>query len=131
VGRQRSRCEQERRAVPILVRLQHAVAERLVFARIHQVLGGNVRFMVSGGAALSREIAEFFHAIGILVLEGYGLTETTPSLTCNRPDRFRFGTVGLPLDCCEIRIAPDGEILARGANIALGYHRRPGATAER
>src|SRR5207249_3373049 len=113
-----------------LLRLGHAVAGRLVFARIRQLLGGNVRYMVSGGAPLSREIAEFFHAIGILVLEGYGLTETTPSLTANRPDRFRFGTVGLPLDCCEIRIAPDGEILARGANIALGYHRRPEATAE-
>jgi long-chain acyl-CoA synthetase len=130
VGRQRSRCEQDRRPVPLIVQLQHAVADRLVFSRIHQVLGGNVRFMVSGGAPLSREIAEFFHAIGILILEGYGLTETTPSLTCNRPDAFKFGTVGPPLDCCELRIASDGEILARGTNIALGYHRRPEATAE-
>src|SRR6185369_14633242 len=130
VGRARSRCEQAGRPVPALVRVQHALAHRLVFARIHRLLGGNVRYMVSGGAALSREIAEFFHAIGILILEGYGLTETTPILTCNRPDAFRFGTVGLPLDCCEVRIAADGEILARGANVALGYHRRPEATAE-
>ncbi len=130
VGRQRSRCEQDRRPMPLTVRLQHALAERLVFARIHRLLGGNIRYMTSGGAPLSREIAEFFHAIGILVLEGYGLTETTPSLTVNRPDRFKFGTVGLPLDCCELRIAEDGEILARGANVALGYHRRPEATAE-
>jgi long-chain acyl-CoA synthetase len=130
VGRVRSLAEQERRPVPTLIALQNAIAHRLVFSRIHQLLGGNIRNMTSGGAPLSREIAEFFHAIGILVLEGYGLTETTPSLTVNRPDRFKFGTVGLPLDCCEIKIAPDGEIIARGANIALGYHRRPEATAE-
>jgi long-chain acyl-CoA synthetase len=130
VGRERSRCEQERKPVPALVRLQYVVAERLVFTRIHALLGGNMRYMTSGGAPLSREIAEFFHAAGILILEGYGLTETTPSLTVNRPDRFRFGTVGLPLDCCEVRIAPDGEILTRGTNIAQGYHRRPEATAE-
>jgi long-chain acyl-CoA synthetase len=130
IGRARSRCVQDGRPVPLLVRLQDALAHRLVFARIHALLGGNIRYMTSGGAPLSREIAEFFHAIGILILEGYGLTETTPSLTVNRPERFKFGTVGLPLDCCEVRIAPDGEILARGANIARGYHRRPEATAE-
>src|SRR6185503_17596875 len=105
VGRARSEAERAGRPVPTRTRLQLPLAHRLVFSRIHQVLGGNVRYMVSGGAPLSREIAEFFHAIGILILEGYGLTETTPSLTCNRPDRFRFGTVGLPLDCCEVRIA--------------------------
>ena len=130
VGRARSRCEQERRPVPLGTRLQAAIAHRLVFARIHQLLGGNIRYMTSGAAPLAREIPEFFHAIGILILEGYGLTETTPSLTVNRPDRFKFGTVGLPLDCCEIRIAEDGEILARGDNVANGYYRRPEATAE-
>ena len=130
VGRARSRCERERRPVPLGTRLQAAIAHRLVFARIHQLLGGNIRYMTSGAAPLAREILEFFHAIGILILEGYGLTETTPSLTVNRPDRFKFGTVGLPLDCCEIRIAEDGEILARGDNVANGYYRRPEATAE-
>jgi len=130
VGRTRTRCLEERRPVPLLVQLQDALAHRLVFSRIHALLGGNLRYMTSGGAPLSREIAEFFFAVGIPVLEGYGLTETTPSLTVNRPERFKLGTVGLPLDCCELRIAPDGEILARGANVALGYHRRPEATAE-
>jgi len=130
VGRARSRCEQEGRPVPLTTSLQNVVAHRLVFARIHQLLGGNIRYMTSGAAPLAREILEFFHAMGILILEGYGLTETTPSLTVNRPDRFKFGTVGLPLDCCELRIAEDGEILARGANVAKGYYRRPEATAE-
>ena len=130
VGRARSTHEQEGRPVPTLLRWQHGLAHRLVFSRIHQLLGGNIRYMTSGGAPLSHEIAEFFHAVGIPILEGYGLTETTPSLTVNQPERFKLGTVGLPLDCCELRIAPDGEILARGANIALGYHRRPEATAE-
>lgn len=130
VGREYSECVQAGRDVPWLVALQHAVASRLVFARIHGLLGGNIRYMTSGGAPLAGDIARFFHAIGILVLEGYGLTETTPVLTVNRPDGFRFGTVGLPLDCCEVRIAADGEIVARGANVALGYHRRPEETAE-
>jgi len=130
VGQTRSRHVQAGESVPVLLRLQDALAQRLVFSRVHQLLGGNVRLMLSGGAPLAREIAEFFHAIGVLVLEGYGLTETTPVLTVNRPDRFKLGTVGLPLDCCEIRIAEDGEILARGANVASGYYERPEATAE-
>jgi long-chain acyl-CoA synthetase len=116
--------------VPSLLAMQYALASRLVFARIHHLLGGNIRYMTSGGAPLSRDIAEFFHAIGILILEGYGLTETTPVLTVNRPDRYRLGSVGQPLDCCEVRIAHDGEILGRGANVARGYHRRPEETAE-
>jgi long-chain acyl-CoA synthetase len=130
VGRERSRYEQERRPVPVLVRLQAELAHRLVFARIHALLGGNIKYMMSGGAPLARELAEFFHAVGLPILEGYGLTETTPCLTVNRPDRFKLGTVGLPLSCCEVRIADDGEILARGTNIAQGYYHRPEATAE-
>jgi long-chain acyl-CoA synthetase len=101
-----------------------------VFSRIHAVLGGNVKFMLSGGAPLSREIAEFFHAVGLPIFEGYGLTETTPALTVNHPARYRLGTVGAPLDCVELKIASDGEILARGPNVAAGYYERPEATDE-
>jgi long-chain acyl-CoA synthetase len=130
VGRERSLAEQERQSVPILVAAQSVVADLLVLSRIRQVLGGQVRLMVSGGAPLAREIMEFFHAAGILILEGYGLTETTPTLTVNRPDHFKFGTVGPAIDGVTLRIAADGEILAKGPNIALGYYKRPEATAE-
>jgi long-chain acyl-CoA synthetase len=130
VGRERSLCEQEHRPAPILTAAQALVADGLVLARIRQALGGRVRLMVSGGAPLAREIMEFFHAAGILVLEGYGLTETTPILTVNRPDHFKFGTVGPAIDGVTVRIAEDGEILAKGPNIAHGYHQRPEATAE-
>ncbi len=130
VGRQRSAYQQRGAELPLVLSLQAMLADQLVFARIHQVLGGRVRLMVSGGAPLAREIMEFFHAIGLLIVEGYGLTETTPILTCNRPDRFKFGTVGPALDMVSLRLAPDGEILAKGPNIALGYYERPEATAE-
>jgi long-chain acyl-CoA synthetase len=130
VGRQRSAHAEAGRAVPLWLQAADAVAHRLVFSRIHAVLGGNVRFMLSGGAPLARDIAEFFHAVGLPIFEGYGLTETTPALTVNHPGRYRLGTVGTVLDCCEIRIADDGEILARGANVARGYYERPEATAE-
>jgi long-chain acyl-CoA synthetase len=130
VGRQRSDYLQAGRSVPGWLKLADGVAQRLVFSRIQAVLGGNLRFMLSGGAPLAREIAEFFHAVGIPVYEGYGLTETTPALTVNHPGKWRLGTVGTPLDCCELRIAEDGEILARGANVTRGYYERPDATAE-
>ncbi len=130
VGRQRSACEQRGLSLPWLLSLQAMLADRLVFARIHALLGGRVRLMMSGGAPLAREIMEFFHAVGLLILEGYGLTETTPILTCNRPDRYKFGTVGLPIDGVTLRIADDGEILAKGPNVAHGYYERPEATAE-
>jgi long-chain acyl-CoA synthetase len=130
IGQQRSAYAEAGHAVPLWLQAADALAHRLVFSRIHAVLGGNIRFMLSGGAPLARDIAVFFHAVGLPIFEGYGLTETTPALTVNHPGRYRLGTVGTPLDCCEIRIADDGEILARGANVASGYYERPEATAE-
>jgi long-chain acyl-CoA synthetase len=130
VGRHRTQYVEGGHAVPLWLRAADALAYQLVFSRIHAVLGGNVRFMLSGGAPLARDIAEFFHAVGVPIFEGYGLTETTPALTVNHPGAFRLGTVGRVLDCCEIRIAEDGEVLARGANVASGYYERPEATAE-
>jgi long-chain acyl-CoA synthetase len=130
VGRQRTEYVAAGQPVPLWLRAMDAVAHQLVFSRIHAVLGGNVRFMLSGGAPLARDIAEFFHAVGVPIFEGYGLTETTPALTVNHPSAFRLGTVGRVLDCCEIRIAEDGEILARGENVASGYYERPDATSD-
>ena len=130
VGKEVSRLKQARKPVPGVLAFKAGLAHKLVFSKMHEALGGRLRFAVSGGAPLSREIAEFFHAAGILILEGYGLTETCPVLTNNREDRFKFGSVGLPLPGVEIKIAPDGEILGRGRNIAQGYFKKPDATAE-
>ena len=131
VGRQVSWLEQAGKRIPVLLGVKRRIAEKLVFEKLHAALGGRLEWAVSGGAPLSREIAEFFHAAGILVLEGYGLTETCPVLTFNRPSRFKFGSVGQALPGVEITIAADGEILARGPNIATrGYFKQPQATAE-
>jgi len=131
VGREVSRLEQAGKPLPRWLALKRWLADRLVFSKLHQALGGRLRFAVSGGAALSKEVAEFFHAVGIPVLEGYGLTETCPVLTFNRLQSFKFGSVGRAIPGVELRFAADGEILARGANIATrGYLRKPEATAE-
>jgi long-chain acyl-CoA synthetase len=129
VGRRVGRLSRERRPVPLGLRVQHRIAERLVFRKLQAALGGRLRFCVSGGAPLSPEIAEFFHAAGILILEGYGLTETCPILASNQPSAYKFGTVGRAFPGVEIRIAEDGEILARGPNVAQGYHRKVEETA--
>jgi len=122
VGRKVSMCRQRGQAVPGALALKMNLADRLFFAKIRAQFGGRLRFFVSGGAALRREVAEFFHALGILILEGYGLTETTGATNVNRPDRFRFGTVGPAMPGCELRIADDGEVLVRGAGVMVGYH---------
>ncbi|HEV8639818.1 MAG TPA: long-chain fatty acid--CoA ligase [Methylomirabilota bacterium] len=131
VGGEVSRRQQQHRPIPFGLALQHRIAHKVVFSKLHQALGGRLQWAVSGGAPLSREIAEFFHAAGILILEGYGLTETCPVLTFNRLSHFKFGSVGQALPGVELKIAPDGEILARGPNIATrGYFKQPEATRE-
>ncbi|MDW8105875.1 MAG: long-chain fatty acid--CoA ligase [Armatimonadota bacterium] len=129
VGKVYSRCWRERRPIPLSIKLQRAILDRLVASKIRARVGGRLRFFVSGGAALPKEVAEFFDAFGILILEGYGLTETSPVLTVNPPNAPRFGSVGKPIPGVEIKIAPDGEILARGPNIMVGYYKKPEATA--
>ncbi len=99
-------------------------------AALSAATGGRLRFCLSGGAGLKREVKEFFHEHGILIIEGYGLTETAPTLTLNRPDKFRFDTVGLPLPSVELKLAEDGEILAKGPNVFNGYFKDESATRE-
>jgi len=130
VGKEASRLKQAKLPVPGALAFKYRLAHKLVFHKMHEALGGRLRFAVSGGAPLSREIAEFFHAAGILILEGYGLTETCPALTFNRFDHYKFGSVGPALPGVEVKLAPDGEVLGRGSNIAKGYFKQPAATAE-
>jgi long-chain acyl-CoA synthetase len=128
VGRRVSVCRQRGLAIPPVLAAEHRIADKAVFARIRARFGGKLRFFISGAAPLRRETAEFFHAIGILILEGYGLSETTGATHVNRPDRFRFGTVGPALPGCEVRVAERGEILLRGHNVMAGYHGPQGRT---
>ncbi|MCL1926696.1 MAG: long-chain fatty acid--CoA ligase [Syntrophorhabdaceae bacterium] len=130
VGRDVSRHKQCGEAIPGFLALKNRIADRLVFGKVRKLMGGRLRFFVSGGAPLVREIAEFLHALGILVVEGYGLTETATIAACNPQEKCKFGTVGKALPGTEIKIASDGEILIRGDHVFKEYFDDPATTRE-
>jgi long-chain acyl-CoA synthetase len=129
-GREMSQVQQRGRTPGPFLVARHKLAHELVFSKIHATFGGKIRAFVSGGAPLSKDLAEFFHACGLLILEGYGLTENSAAATVNRAEHYKFGTVGKPLTGVDVAIAPDGEVLIRGRNVMTGYWNNPEATRE-
>ena len=110
--------------------ITHALADYLVLAKIRGIVGGPKNFFSAGGASLSRDIEEFFFAAGLLICEGYGLTETSPMISYNTPEFFKFGTVGRAIPGCRVKLSDEGEILAKGPNVMKGYHNRPDETSK-
>jgi long-chain acyl-CoA synthetase len=116
--------------VPPHLAVQHRMFDKLVFAKIRERFGGRLRFFISGAAALNSDVAEWFEAAGILILEGYGLTETSAGSVVNRPSSYKFGTVGLPFPGTDLKIADDGEVLIKGPGVMDGYHHLPNQDRE-
>jgi len=130
VGKERLAHEERGEKVPAALARKAKLADKLVFSKIRHALGSRFQFAVSGGAPLSRDLAQFFLGAGVMIYEGYGLTETSPVICVNGPKGWRLGTVGRPIGGVEVRIAEDGEILSRGPHIMKGYYNKPEATAE-
>jgi len=130
IGTEYQQAKKTERGVSIGLSLKHKLADKLVYSKIREKTGGRLRFFISGGAALARELGEFFEAVGILILEGYGLTESSPVIAVNRPYNYKFGTVGQTMPGVEVKIASDGEILAFGPNIMQGYYKNKKETDE-
>ena len=130
IGMRVSEARQAGKKPSLASSLAYKVADRLVFSTIRERFGGRLRFFVSAAAALDRDVAQWFDAVGIIVLEGYGLTETAAASFINRPNAYRFGTVGWPFPGTEAKIADDGEVLLRGPGVMTAYHDLPEATAE-
>ena len=130
VGRKYSKLSVSKQKIGFWLSFKHKIANKLIYTKVKARFGGKIKFFVSGGAPLSKHLAEFFAAVDITILEGYGLTETSPVLTVNSPTNLKFGYVGKPLFNVEIKIANDGEILAKGPNIMTGYYRNEDATKE-
>src|SRR5204862_2350628 len=128
IGRRVSALRQRGEPVPRPLALQHRIADRVVYSKVKQRFGGRLRFGISGGAPLSKEIGELFHALDMLILEGWGLTECTTAATVNRPRRFRFGTVGPAMPGAEVKTDSEGELLIRSETIFAGYLKDEEAT---
>lgn len=127
VGKQYAKAKKQKK-VSLALAAKHKIADKLVFGKLREKTGGKLRFFISGGAALPKDLGEFFEAIGLLIIEGYGLTESSPVIAANRLDDYKFGTVGKAMPEVEIKIASDGEILAKGPNIMQGYYKNPKET---
>jgi long-chain acyl-CoA synthetase len=130
VGKRAAKHRRAGERVPALVAVQHAVADRLVLSKVRHRFGGNLKFLISGSAGLNRDVAEFFDGAGIVILEGYGLTETCAASYVGRPYAYELGTVGWAIPNTETKIAGDGEVLLRGPGVMAGYHNQPDLTAE-
>lgn len=130
VGHRWSEAVERKSAIAPVLKIQHAIADRLVYVKIRERLGGRIVFLVCGGAPLTADLARFFHGMGIMVCEGWGLTETSAPATLNTPSAYRFGSVGRSLPGVDVKLAEDGELLVRGPNVFQGYFKDPEATRE-